>query len=240
MADSAAHLVDEILPDKPIRQWVLSVPFPLRFLFAAQPGVMSKVLGVVYRVISTFLNLHYHMLYLDGVYDKQGVFYPVKSPTYQDIECITQKIAERVSRYLEKAGYLIRDVDTEYLDLDTDKEDTLQSFAGASICYRLAFGPNAGKKALTLKTLPATFEPGHHDEQVSQRAGFSLHAGVACKAGQGKSGNVFADTSRAQPLQSEGAAFGLSLANDGSVIVELKSPYSDGTSYARKSYPNKR
>jgi hypothetical protein len=55
-----------------------------------------------------------------------------------------------------------------------------------------------------------------------------------------KSGNVFADTSRAQPLQSEGAAFGLSLTNDGSVIVELKSPYSDGTSYARKSYPNKR
>ena len=43
MADSAAHLVDGILPDKPIRQWVLSVPFPLRFLFAAQPGVMSKV-----------------------------------------------------------------------------------------------------------------------------------------------------------------------------------------------------
>ena len=55
MADSAAHLVDGILPDKPIRQWVLSVPFPLRFLFAAQPGVMSKVLGIVYRVISTFL-----------------------------------------------------------------------------------------------------------------------------------------------------------------------------------------
>jgi hypothetical protein len=92
---------------------VLSVPFPLRFLFAVEPDVMSKVLGIVYRVISTFLNLHYHMLYLEGVYDKQGVFYPVKSPTYQDIESITQKISERVSRFLEKAGYLIRDVDPE-------------------------------------------------------------------------------------------------------------------------------
>jgi len=40
MADSAAHIIDEVLPDKPIRQWVISVPFPLRFLFAAQPGVM--------------------------------------------------------------------------------------------------------------------------------------------------------------------------------------------------------
>ena len=28
MADSAALLVDEILPHKPMRQWVLRVPFP--------------------------------------------------------------------------------------------------------------------------------------------------------------------------------------------------------------------
>lgn len=38
MADSAALLVDDILPHQPIRQWVLSVPFPLRFLFGA-PGM---------------------------------------------------------------------------------------------------------------------------------------------------------------------------------------------------------
>jgi len=29
MADSAAHLVDEVLPKRPIRQWVLSVPWDL-------------------------------------------------------------------------------------------------------------------------------------------------------------------------------------------------------------------
>jgi hypothetical protein len=63
------------------------------------------------------------MLYLDGVYDKQGIFYPVKSPAYQDIENIAQKIAARVSRYLEKSGYLIRDLDTEYLDLNTDENE---------------------------------------------------------------------------------------------------------------------
>jgi hypothetical protein len=34
MADSAILLVDEVLPHQPMRQWVLSVPFPLRFLFA--------------------------------------------------------------------------------------------------------------------------------------------------------------------------------------------------------------
>ena len=55
MVDSAALLVDEVLPKKPIRQWVLTVPFPLRFLFAAHPCLMSKVLGIVTRTLSTYL-----------------------------------------------------------------------------------------------------------------------------------------------------------------------------------------
>jgi hypothetical protein len=29
----------------PIRQWLLSVPFPLRFMFAREPAVMNAVLG---------------------------------------------------------------------------------------------------------------------------------------------------------------------------------------------------
>jgi hypothetical protein len=32
------------------------VPFPLRFLFASQPKVMGKVLGIVYRAIATHLT----------------------------------------------------------------------------------------------------------------------------------------------------------------------------------------
>ena len=55
MIESAAHLVDHVLPEQPIRQWVLTFPYPLRFLFAAQPQVLSQVLGVVYRAISTDL-----------------------------------------------------------------------------------------------------------------------------------------------------------------------------------------
>lgn len=49
MAESAALLVDEVFPAQPVRQWVLSFPYPLRFLFASRPAVMSKVLGIVYR-----------------------------------------------------------------------------------------------------------------------------------------------------------------------------------------------
>jgi len=56
MADCAAQLVDEILPHQPMRQWVLSVPFQLRMLFASQPAVMGRVLGIVYRAIATHLS----------------------------------------------------------------------------------------------------------------------------------------------------------------------------------------
>ncbi len=38
-----------------VRQWVLSFPFPLRFLFASRPEIMGRVLGIVYRVLSTHL-----------------------------------------------------------------------------------------------------------------------------------------------------------------------------------------
>jgi hypothetical protein len=37
-------------------KWVLSVPFPLSFLFASQPAVMCKVLGIIYRIIATHLT----------------------------------------------------------------------------------------------------------------------------------------------------------------------------------------
>jgi len=55
MAESAALLVDEVFPEVPIRQWVLSFPFQLRFLLARYPELMGKVLSIVYRTLSTHL-----------------------------------------------------------------------------------------------------------------------------------------------------------------------------------------
>ena len=34
MAERAAHLVDRVFPDVPIRQWVLSMPYRLRYRLA--------------------------------------------------------------------------------------------------------------------------------------------------------------------------------------------------------------
>jgi hypothetical protein len=53
--ETAAHLSDDVFPDVPLRQWLISFPFPLRYLFAAHPQAMGKVPGIVYRAISTHL-----------------------------------------------------------------------------------------------------------------------------------------------------------------------------------------
>ena len=84
-----------------MRQFVLTFPFPLRFLLAAEPKVLTDVLAVVQRGRSTFLirragftvssgaktgavtliqrfasalnrNPHLHMLFLDGAYTFRG------------------------------------------------------------------------------------------------------------------------------------------------------------------------
>lgn len=44
MAQSAAHLVDWVIPRVPVRQWVLSFPIQLRILFAAHPELLSPLL----------------------------------------------------------------------------------------------------------------------------------------------------------------------------------------------------
>lgn len=55
MSQTAAHLVDHVIPHVPVRQWVLSLPIPLRVLLAAQPELVTPVLQVVQRVVTRHL-----------------------------------------------------------------------------------------------------------------------------------------------------------------------------------------
>ena len=57
MAESAALLVDEVFPEQPVRQWVLSFPNPLRLLFATRPAVMGLGLGGFHQVDDRFQHL---------------------------------------------------------------------------------------------------------------------------------------------------------------------------------------
>jgi hypothetical protein len=55
MAETAAHLVDCVIPPVPVRQWVLSLPIPLLLLFVAQPQLLAPLLQAIHRVIAGFL-----------------------------------------------------------------------------------------------------------------------------------------------------------------------------------------
>ena len=217
MAESAALLVDEVFPAQPVRQWVLSFPCPLRFLFASRPAIMSHVLGIVYRCIATHLikkagfscttartgavtliqrfgsalnlNVHFHVLFLDGVYVDSAKgsstrFRWVKAPTSAELTHLTHTIARRVGRFLERQGLLERDAENSYLAGDTMEAGPLDALLGHSITYRIAVGPQAGRKVFTLQTLPDCNEP--FDDSVGKVAGFSLHAGVAARADERK------------------------------------------------------
>jgi len=262
MVDSAALLVDEILPHQPMRQWVLSVPFPLRFLLANQPAVMGKVLGIVYRAIATHLirnagytkatartgavtliqcfggalnlNIHYHLLFLDGVYidsaDKSRLWFRrVKAPTNDELTHLTHTIARRVARSLERQGLLERDTGHTYLTadgVDEDPESPLNQLLGSSITYRIAVGPQQGRKVFTLQTLPDESD-SLSSSPVAETAGFSLHAGVATKA------NERAKLERlcryiTRPAVSTKR---LSLTRNGQLRYELKTPWRNGTTH---------
>ena len=98
MSDTAAHLVDRVLPEVPVRQYVLSLPFALRTGLAFDQRLCGEVLRIFIRSVfaslrrlaretltetslhcgsvcflqrsggAINLNPHYHVLVLDGVY----------------------------------------------------------------------------------------------------------------------------------------------------------------------------
>ena len=54
MTESAARLVDHVLPHVPIRQWVLSLPYRLRYLLASNHDLCRAVLGVYAHALLAF------------------------------------------------------------------------------------------------------------------------------------------------------------------------------------------
>ena len=56
MADTAAHLVDRVFPERPTRQWVLTLPIPLRYRVAYDRNLCSEVLGVFIRTVLRSLH----------------------------------------------------------------------------------------------------------------------------------------------------------------------------------------
>lgn len=98
MAEIAAHITDHVLPQLPIRQWVLSVPKRLRPFLENNPDIAGAVLRIFMRAVRTSLyhtspgaphdaqfgaltfthrfgsalntHFHFHAVVLDGVFSK--------------------------------------------------------------------------------------------------------------------------------------------------------------------------
>ncbi len=56
MVETAAHLVDDVLPRVPFRQWVLSVPKRVRWYLKHDPAVVDGFAKVFLRLVETTLR----------------------------------------------------------------------------------------------------------------------------------------------------------------------------------------
>jgi Transposase zinc-binding domain/Putative transposase len=137
MAQQAAHLVEEVIPWVPTRQWVVSVPMPLRYWMAPSRALTARVHMIIRRTIGqyyvkhavkqgatraavqpgsvTFVqrfggslnaNLHYHLVFIEGVFvDRaaQGLkprFVQADPPTDAEVAAVLYTISRRVIRQL--------------------------------------------------------------------------------------------------------------------------------------------
>ena len=260
MAESAAVLVDQVIPRVPVRQWVLSFPIPLRILFAAHPELLTPVLRIIHRVIAGFLrkqaglkraaadtgavtliqrfgsaanlNIHLHCLVLDGVYRRTGgkpVFQAARAPSRDELGGLLDKIIARLMKLLTRLGTLVEEQGMTYM-ADMDADNALASLQTASCTYRIALGPRAGQKVLSLRTVAG------RDDKASAALcadahGFSLHAGVRCGAHQRKELErlcryITRPAIANERLKCDGA---------GNVVLQLKSAWRDGTTHIKMS-----
>jgi ribosomal protein S27E len=256
MVESAAHLVDHVFPKAPVRQWVLTFPFPLRFLFANDPNALSAVLTVVHRALSTFvvrqsgftvssgartgavtliqrfgsalnLNVHLHMLFLDGAYTFSGnrpTFHRARPPAGEELNRLLDVLSKRIVRVLERRGLLI--ADPEHCCLDLEPGSSLDHLQAASIHYRIAIGPHAGRKALTLYSVPP-LEKAPSNPLLARRSGFSLHAATVCEAWQRTRLERLCRYITRPPI----ATKRLSVDVQGRVVYRYKHPFRDGSTH---------
>jgi len=96
---------------------------------------------------------------------------------------------------------------------------------GSSISYRIAVGPQQGRKAFMIRTIRPLDRPDPGLERVAKANGFSLHAGVNCEGHQKEKRERLCRYISRPAV----AVPRLSLSSTGKVVYTLKTPYSDGT-----------
>jgi len=261
MADTAAHLVDRVLPEVPVRQWVLSLPFALRYRLAYDAGLASAVLGVFVRAVFaslrlrarakwgvaqsqcgavTFvqrfgdalnLNLHFHSLVLDGVYEVSPYgtprFHPLPPPDDAEVVRVVGQVAARIARLLERRG-LGPDADPADADPLSVDEPLLADLYGASVASRIATGRRAGQPVIRVgDCIDPDVVPELDAERCANASGVSLHANIAVPARDRKRLERLCRYVARPPVATER----LSRMADGRFLYRLKHRWRDGTTH---------
>lgn len=261
MAETAANLVDRVMPDVPVRQWVLSMPYALRYRLAYDRKLLTPVLGAFVRAVSaslrrrareqravrrakcgavTFLqrfggalnlNVHFHSLFLDGVYEVlprgAGIhFVPLAAPDAQEVARVLADTTARVVRALTAAGYAV-DPDLDDEDVLARDHPVLAAIYEASVRGRVATGTQSGQSVIRLgrPSRAETLSPSS-SSPAAVVGGFSLHAGVAM--GEGDRGGLERLCRYvARPPLAEQRLEELA---DGRIVYRLRHRWRDGTS----------
>ena len=251
MADTAARLVDEVLPRVPVRQWVLSFPYEMPYRLAYDGEWVSKVLAVFLRVVGgwyrrqaqamghgnarwgsvTFvqrfgsslnLNPHVHVLMLDGVY-VDGDEAPVFVPAPPLSDPDVQQIVQTSARRIIRLCTRHGLLDDTVADRLAEEEPVLAALTAASVRRTVATGERAGQRLRRALQDPA---PGVRTAPLCFASrGFSLHAATRI-AGPDRGGLERLCRYVARPALASGR---LRLLDWQRLSFALKTPWSDGT-----------
>ena len=205
MSESAAHLVDSVIPEVPVRQWVLSLPFSLRFALARDHALLTAVITVVMRAILGFqrrrarrlhglrgrcgsvsvvqrfggtlnLNVHLHAIVLDGVHVQESDGHLRFQPLLAPIPAELHALTETIAlRVRRLLGREGRLSDDEWPASD-EPPSALDACQAASVRNVVAFGPRAGRPLRKI-VLPAVASSAPSTHESRGVAGFDLDVG---------------------------------------------------------------
>jgi hypothetical protein len=121
----------------------------------------------------------------------------VKVPCSAQLARLTRILARRIGRYLERQGLLERGTENSYLAGDDLEAGPLDQLFGLSITYRIAVGPQQGRKVITLPPVASRSmkgsvkSPDFHYTPAWRRERINARSSSGCAA-----------TSVGQPLRS--------------------------------------
>jgi hypothetical protein len=179
------------------------------------------------------LNIHLHCLVLDGVYrcgaDGVPTFVEAGAPTDDQLHALLQTVIARLMKLLTRRGVLVEDMGQTWLaepQAEGEEARTLRPLQAAAVTYRIAFGPRAGQKVLTLRgAVPR--EATARQPLCADIDGFSLHAAVRVEAHDRKRLEQLCRTITRPALSDERVQLNAA----GQVELKLKTPWRDGTTH---------